>query len=298
MASWVNDWSTRAACRTSDPEELFVHGAAQNRAKAVCSGCPVRTECLADALDNRVEFGIWGGMSEFERRALLRQRPSVASWRRLLETARTEYESATGLLVLDKPAPQVHDPQSPPAPTGWPAELEVLSPPITRQVLSPEQLEQFEAVFRHRFIPLVGFLIAAGAGRHDAEDAVQSALVQLAQKWETVDHPAPWARTTAWRIWMKAKSKETAVSSDPADLPQVAYRDPSPDIAEQLDLVQLLQRLSAMQRTVMAFAIDGAEPTETAEALGVSAGSVRQNLLRARRHLEHILKELAEGDAS
>ena len=59
------------------------------------SGCPVRTECLADALDNRVEFGVWGGMTERERRALLRRRPDVTSWRKLLETARAEHEQAT-----------------------------------------------------------------------------------------------------------------------------------------------------------------------------------------------------------
>jgi WhiB family transcriptional regulator, redox-sensing transcriptional regulator len=90
--SWVDDWTVVAACRGMDPDELFVQGAAQNRAKTVCSGCPVRTECLADALDNRVEFGVWGGMTERERRALLRRRPDVASWRRLLESARNHYE--------------------------------------------------------------------------------------------------------------------------------------------------------------------------------------------------------------
>ncbi len=81
------DWTTRSACRTGNPDELFVSGAAQNRAKAVCLGCPVRTECLSDALDNRVEFGVWGGMTERERRALLRRRPDVASWAELLRTA-------------------------------------------------------------------------------------------------------------------------------------------------------------------------------------------------------------------
>lgn len=90
--AWVNDWPSRAACRGAEPDELFVPGAAQNRAKAVCLGCPVRTECLADALDNRTEFGIWGGMTERERRALLRRRPGVVSWRMLLESARDRYE--------------------------------------------------------------------------------------------------------------------------------------------------------------------------------------------------------------
>ncbi len=86
------DWAALAACRTTDPDSLFVQGAAQNRAKAICVGCVVRTECLADALDNRVEFGVWGGMTERERRALLRRRPNVTSWRMLLQTAHDEYE--------------------------------------------------------------------------------------------------------------------------------------------------------------------------------------------------------------
>jgi WhiB family redox-sensing transcriptional regulator len=92
---WVEDWAAQGSCRSGDPDTLFVQGAEQNRAKAVCMGCPVRTECLADALDNRVEFGVWGGMTERERRALLKKRPNVTSWRRLLEHARAEHLRAS-----------------------------------------------------------------------------------------------------------------------------------------------------------------------------------------------------------
>jgi WhiB family redox-sensing transcriptional regulator len=53
----------------------------------VCRSCPVRFECLADALDNRIEFGVWGGMTERERRALLRRHPTVRSWRAVFEAA-------------------------------------------------------------------------------------------------------------------------------------------------------------------------------------------------------------------
>ena len=84
---WVEDWTPRAACRTASPDQLFVRGAEQNKAKQLCSGCPVRTECLAEALDHQIEWGVWGGMTERERRALLRRRPN-ASWRSVLETAR------------------------------------------------------------------------------------------------------------------------------------------------------------------------------------------------------------------
>ena len=90
--AFESDWAAQAVCRSTDPDLLFVQGAAQNRAKAICLSCSVRTECLADALDNRVEFGVWGGMTERERRALLRRRPNVTSWRVLLQSAQTEFE--------------------------------------------------------------------------------------------------------------------------------------------------------------------------------------------------------------
>jgi WhiB family redox-sensing transcriptional regulator len=89
MGVTVNQWAAKGACRSSDPDALFVQGAAQNRAKAVCLSCPVRTECLSDALDHKIEFGVWGGMTERERRALLRRR---------LETARAEQVRLIDLL--------------------------------------------------------------------------------------------------------------------------------------------------------------------------------------------------------
>ena len=54
--------------------------APQRKAAVICRHCPVILECGADALDNRVEFGVWGGMTERQRRALLKQHPEVVSW--------------------------------------------------------------------------------------------------------------------------------------------------------------------------------------------------------------------------
>jgi len=101
---WTHDWTTQAACRDEAPDALFVQGAAQNRAKVVCQGCPVRTECLADALDTRTEFGVWGGMTERERRALLRRRPGVQSWQVLLQRAMSEFEERGAGVSLACPA--------------------------------------------------------------------------------------------------------------------------------------------------------------------------------------------------
>ena len=90
---WVEDWAPLGSCSTADPDALFVQGAAQQTAKVVCQRCPVIAECLADALDNRTEFGVWGGMTERERRALLKRRPNITSWAALFMQARTQTPS-------------------------------------------------------------------------------------------------------------------------------------------------------------------------------------------------------------
>ncbi len=78
-------WTAYGACGRLSPDELFVEGAAQRSAREVCLRCPVRVECLIDALDHRIAFGVWGGLTERERRALLRRFPEVTSWREPLE---------------------------------------------------------------------------------------------------------------------------------------------------------------------------------------------------------------------
>lgn len=93
---WNNDWFMRAACKGVDPEEMYVQGKAQNRAKLICRRCLVRTECLAEALDNGIEAGVWGGMTERNRRALLKRRNDVTSWRDLLERARDHFYDTAG----------------------------------------------------------------------------------------------------------------------------------------------------------------------------------------------------------
>jgi WhiB family transcriptional regulator, redox-sensing transcriptional regulator len=89
LSSW--NWRVAARCRTADADELFVRGAEQRQVRGFCKNCPVRTECLAHALDEKVEFGVWGGMTERERRAVLRSRPDVGSWADLLGAARVEH---------------------------------------------------------------------------------------------------------------------------------------------------------------------------------------------------------------
>jgi WhiB family transcriptional regulator, redox-sensing transcriptional regulator len=82
------EWVSKARCLSSDPDDLFVRGAAQRKAVAMCRRCPVITEGGADALDNEIEFGVWGGMTERQRRSLRKKHPEVSSWAEFLSTER------------------------------------------------------------------------------------------------------------------------------------------------------------------------------------------------------------------
>jgi WhiB family transcriptional regulator, redox-sensing transcriptional regulator len=74
------DWQQQGLCRASDSSVFFAPAhfehkpereAREAKAKAVCAGCPVRSECLEWALETREPYGVWGGYSESERKQIL-----------------------------------------------------------------------------------------------------------------------------------------------------------------------------------------------------------------------------------
>ncbi len=73
LAETADQWQDRALCAQTDPEAFFPEkGGSTREAKKICLGCEVRHECLEYALANDERFGIWGGLSERERRRLKR----------------------------------------------------------------------------------------------------------------------------------------------------------------------------------------------------------------------------------
>lgn len=73
------DWMRQAACADMNSDLFFPQrGASTDKAKAACRACPVRAECLAYAMNTGERFGIWGGLSERERRQLRRDRRRAA----------------------------------------------------------------------------------------------------------------------------------------------------------------------------------------------------------------------------
>ena len=80
------DWHDRALCAQTDPEAFYPEkGGSTREAKKVCLACEVRDQCLQYALDNDERFGIWGGLSERERRKIKADRRTPDE----LEQART-----------------------------------------------------------------------------------------------------------------------------------------------------------------------------------------------------------------
>ena len=70
----AQSWQEQALCAETDPEAFFPEkGGSTREAKKICTGCEVKAECLEYALSNDERFGIWGGLSERERRRLRRR---------------------------------------------------------------------------------------------------------------------------------------------------------------------------------------------------------------------------------
>ena len=68
------EWQDQALCAQTDPEAFFPEkGGSTREAKRICQACAVRDECLEYALEHDERFGIWGGLSDRERRRLKKQ---------------------------------------------------------------------------------------------------------------------------------------------------------------------------------------------------------------------------------
>lgn len=79
MDDKATEWTIRARCRGLDPEQFFVRSLTQAKgAIKVCTRCPVRQECLDYAVAEQIEVGVWGGLTERQRRAYARRRVAEA----------------------------------------------------------------------------------------------------------------------------------------------------------------------------------------------------------------------------
>lgn len=77
-------WQDLANCRGADPDLFFPErGASTRTAKSICRECSVQDQCLEFAIVSSEKFGIWGGLSERDRRKIRRERAAIVAHRRV-----------------------------------------------------------------------------------------------------------------------------------------------------------------------------------------------------------------------
>jgi RNA polymerase sigma-70 factor (ECF subfamily) len=148
----------------------------------------------------------------------------------------------------------------------------------------------FDSFFQERFSKMIVLLIAMGASRADAEDAVQEAMILAWRQWDTLHEPAAWVRTVAVRTyWKSARANQSLTALEDSMLDAVSDADLSIFTEEQQQVLRMLRALPQQQRTVAALFYDGLACDEIAKVLGKPPSTVRSHLRHARSTLKEIV---------
>jgi len=163
-----------------------------------------------------------------------------------------------------------------------------------REGLPISGFDVFGDFFRRDFAGLVAFLVAAGAGRAEAEDAAQEAMVAAHRHWPELDHPKAWVRTVAWRDVCRRRRRlldgvRRAVLGGWAE--ETAPRASVDSVLEGLYVLGLLARLTPRRRAVMALHLEGFDATEIAAIVAMTPATVRSHLRHAREQLRGLVAE-------
>nr|WP_281171200.1 WhiB family transcriptional regulator [Glycomyces arizonensis] len=133
----VPEWQARALCAQTDPEAFFPEkGGSTRDAKRICARCEVKENCLQYALEHDERFGIWGGLSERERRKIKRQ---------AREAARRRAERAMPVVVC-MPTPMIN-------PELEPVLVEACDPAIDSDTLVAEPIPVGSVLVEQRAEP-------------------------------------------------------------------------------------------------------------------------------------------------
>ncbi|GLY80528.1 RNA polymerase sigma factor [Actinoallomurus iriomotensis] len=142
----------------------------------------------------------------------------------------------------------------------------------------------FDDYFRYDFPRLTGFMVRLGASVQEAEDVAQQAMLDLFRHWADVSAPEAYARIAAKRIYLRSRNN---VKREREAI-QVNWTQHANHLSFTGDVeyvMGLLTSLPTEQREVMAWTIDGYEPSEIAELTGRTASTVRSHLRHARKKL-------------
>jgi DNA-directed RNA polymerase specialized sigma24 family protein len=176
---------------------------------------------------------------------------------------------------LDSPRPDAALPRDP-----------LLQSELVRPSADTKNLADFNDFYRTFVSTLVAFLVCQGAGLNDAADITQETMTTAYQWWSEIDHPKAWARTAASR---KLARQIAGIEKDPIEAPERNSLLPvSIDMGtweQRHEILTVLTRLSARQRQVMAWTLEGYAPAEIANEPQSSFQTIRTDLTQARRTL-------------
>lgn len=99
--TWRMDWRGSGLCKDPGSGDALYGRGQRKAARELCNRCPVRLECLAAAMKTRQPYGVWGGLTEPERRKLRRAFPEILDWSMALKevvAGRTTSERLDALL--------------------------------------------------------------------------------------------------------------------------------------------------------------------------------------------------------
>lgn len=187
-------------------------------------------------------------------------------------------------------------------------EVPVLTAPSRARIrLTRRQRAAADKFFRMHYTQLLALAMYMGATREEADDAIESAMIYMLNKWDKIRKPYAYARKAVVHelIKQRTRSRRFAPLPDEGD-DQLGARDHDLGQDERLTVWEdrqwvmgLLNSLPPRQQEVMALIVDEFRPVEIATLLGRDPDAVRQNLMAARRRLRTAIseqrKQAAEG---
>jgi RNA polymerase sigma factor (sigma-70 family) len=165
-----------------------------------------------------------------------------------------------------------------------------------RKRITPSASRAAGRFFRASYARLLAFALYMGATREEAEDAIESTMIDMLDRWEKIRNPQAYARKAVTRelIAQRKQSRRFIPLPDEGG-EHLGGRDHDPPQEEKLTVWEdiqwvrgLLNSLPRRQQEVMALIVDEFRPAEIATLLGRDPAAVRQNLLAARRRLSTV----------
>lgn len=156
---------------------------------------------------------------------------------------------------------------------------------------SEQARTEFEGFYREDLPKLVVFLVLHGVRPEDAKDVAQVTMTRAWQLWQEIRRPRAWVRTVAYREWIRwsVTLEEPRQQVMEGSLLLQAQADQN-EWETRHQVITAVRSLPPRQRQVVAWALDGFTPAETAHALNMKPEAVRGSLKLARQTLRKVLR--------